>query len=122
MTKKEAVNWLATSLQRCHHGDKAEVVYRQRMYPICKACFGTTVTAFKTVGEFRESKTPDAAYAYTVQSGVVGYQAEIFHAEKQATFWASPWYTTKQEASTAARARLKAMRQCTVERLLSGTN
>jgi hypothetical protein len=122
MTKKEAVNWLATSLHRCHHEDKAEVVYRQRMYPICKACFGTTVAAFKVVGEFRHPKTPDAAYAYTIHSGTVGYQVEIFHAEQQTMFWASSWYATKQEASTAARARLKAMRQSTVERLLTGTN
>ena len=120
MTKKEALHWLATSLHRCHHDGKAEVVYRKRMYPICKACFATTVTAFHIVGEFQRPGTPDSPYAYIVEAGPMGYQAEIFHAEKLTTYWASPWCSTKQAASDAARTRLRAMRQSTVERLLNG--
>ena len=120
MTKKEALHCLATSIQRCQHEDKSEVVYRRRMYPICKSCFAATVAAFRTVGEFSRDDTRDALYAYTLHASPFGYQAEIFYVEDFSTVWSSGWFTTKQDASSAARSYLRVLRRPTVERLIAG--
>lgn len=108
MTKQEAISWLAKPHHTCHHLNKSEVVYQSRLYAICKTCLATTVMAALKVGALQPH---DAAVAYIIHEGAVGYQPESFHVTNLSTYWTGSWYATKQKAHEAAQAQLITMLQ-----------
>lgn len=111
MTKKEAKQWILTSSYRCRHSEQAEVVYRRRLYPLCKTCFLTTMKAMSVINNkgnpfaiSKEQEHPSVTftYAYTVHTTNRGYQPEIFHVWNQTTLWVGEPCGTKQRACDAA--------------------
>ena len=102
MTRKEAKQWLATSVKRCDHATDAEVVYRKRLYPLCKACFLMTITAMSTFAKETATWSAVAAYAYTIDADRKAYRPEIFHVWDQTILWIGPGLATKQHACEAA--------------------
>ncbi|PON11996.1 hypothetical protein C2W62_41925 [Candidatus Entotheonella serta] len=101
---------LSNTVRSQIHLNKSEIVYQSRLYDICKACLATTVIAALKIGALQPH---DAAVAYTIHEGAVGYQPEIFHVTNLSTYWTGCWYATKQKAYEAAQAQLITMFQPT---------
>jgi hypothetical protein len=111
MTKEEAKQWLINSPYRCSHSEQAEVVYRRRLYPLCKTCFLSTMRAISIIndkeslyGIRKEQDNPSATfiYAYTVHTTHKGHRPEIFNVWNQTTRWMGGQFDTKQRACQAA--------------------
>lgn len=111
MTKKEAKQLLITSSQRCNHATWSDVVYRRRLYPLCKTCFLLMMRAMSVINDkanpfaiSKEQEYPSVTfvYGYTVHTTDAGYQPEIFHIWNEDTIWVGNGYATKQRAYDAA--------------------